>query len=382
MAGLGEMFKLRPLVKLFSSLRLPILQRYLLKNFFSVALISLLASSSLFLVFDLFERISVFIKEDTSAVQIFQYLLYKLPLILQLMTPLTILIAVLISIGRLSQLSEITAMRAAGLSVWALARPLLFVGILISGLMFANSEWLVPASSRKLHELYNLDIKKKAEKGSYSKSNFWYRKDNRFISVGLYDSRTASLQEITVLEMNKDFQLDRRTDAKSAVWGGSKNIGWTMNDIVEILINSKGQYVTSQLKNAPLIIDEQPSDFFQMEKTAEAMSYAELGSYIEKLKTEGVSTSAYLVDLAAKLSFPLLSFIVVLLAFPLALISSRSGSLTKSAVAGAALGFLYYVTHAISLSFGKAELIPPSAAAWTANIIFLSLGTYLMAGTE
>jgi len=325
---------------------------------------------------------NVFIKEEASLSQICTYLLYKIPLIAQLMMPIAVLVATLLSAGRLSQLSEITAMRACGASLFFLARPLLLAGLIISGIIFVMGETIVPVATQKVEEIYHFDIKKKAERGAFSRSNFWYRKKNKFYNIGLYDSRTETLKGVSVFELNRNFKLERRTDAREAVWGGSPNIGWTMADAVEILIGRKGDYNTSTFARAPLVIEEGPTDFYNMERGAETMSYAELKKYTNKLREEGVAATNYLVDLAAKTSFPLINFIVVLVAFPLALTPARSGSLTLSIVSGVCIGFGYYVIHALSLSLGNAELIPVTAAAWTANILLGSFGAYLMASAE
>lgn len=87
-------------------------------------------------------------------------------------------------------------------------------------------------------------------------------------------------------------------------------------------------------------------------------SYRQLSKYIDKLKLEGVSVTNYYVDLASKVSFPFVNFIVILIAFPIALISARSGNITVSFAIGIAIGFGDHVVHAISLSLGNAELIP------------------------
>ncbi|MFN8392590.1 MAG: LPS export ABC transporter permease LptG [Bdellovibrionota bacterium] len=368
--------------RLVAAVKPAVLQMYLLKNFLTVLFVCLLASISLFLVFELFERINVFIKEGASATLIFSYLFYKVPLIAQLMMPIAVLIATLLSVGRLSQLSEITAMRACGISIFFLARPLIGAGIVISLLMFISGETIVPAATQKVEEIYHLDIKKKVEKGTFSKSNFWYRKGRSFFNIGLYDSRTATLKGISVYELDKNFKLLRRTDAREAVWGGNPAIGWTMSDVVEIATNKKGGFDSSVFNKAPLVIDEQPRDFYNMERSAEGMSYRDLKRYTEKLKSEGVLVTNYLVALAAKLSFPLINLIVVLIAFPFALIPARSGSLTTSFVAGVMIGFGYYVVHALSMSLANGELIPIECGAWTANILFACIGGYLMCGAE
>jgi len=358
------------------------LQLYILRGFLNVLFICLLASISLFLVFDLFDRMNGFLKENASIGQVATYLFYKIPLIVQLTMPISVLLATLLSVGRLSQISEITAMRACGSSVFFLARPLLWAGLFISIFIFVSGETIVPAATQRVEETYHFDIKKKAEKGTFSRSNFWYRKGNTFYNIGLYDSRNATLKGISIIELNKNFKIDRRTDALEAVWGGSPNVGWEMHDAVEIAVGRKGDFNSSAFKKLPLVIDEQPEDFYNMERSAEAMSYQELKRYSDKLRAEGVPVTNYLVDLAAKISFPLVNFIVVLIAIPLALTPARSGSITMSIVGGLCVGFGYYVVHALSVSLGNAELIPVNAAAWTANIILGCVGAYLMAGAE
>jgi lipopolysaccharide export system permease protein len=358
------------------------LQLYLLRQFITVLFICLLASISLFLVFELFDRMNVFIKESTPVSLVLSYLLFKIPLIAHLMMPIAMLVATLLSVGRLSQLSEITAMRACGVSIFFLARPLLIVGILVSFAMFLSGETIVPAATQRVEEIYHLDIKKKVENGAFSRSNFWYRKRNRFFNIGLYDSRAATLKGLSIFELDRNFRLVRRIDAQEAVWGGSPNIGWTMHDVVEISVDKRGSYNSTVFAKAPLVIDEQPADFYNMERSSEGMSYHDLKVYTDKLHAEGVSVTSYMVDLAAKISFPLVNLIVVLIAFPFALIPARSGNLTMSFVAGVTIGFGYYIVHALSMSLGNAELIPVTAAAWTANVLLGCIGGYLMCGAE
>src|SRR4051812_39075402 len=97
--------------------RIPLLQRYLLRHFISAFLGCLLAFVTLFTVVDFFERLRTFIKEGSTFFQASTYILLKIPMIVHLMTPVAVLVATLLAVGRLSQLSEITAMRASGASI-------------------------------------------------------------------------------------------------------------------------------------------------------------------------------------------------------------------------------------------------------------------------
>lgn len=367
---------------ILSMMRLSIMERYILRQFLSILLLCLFAAVSLFLVIEAFEKMRVFTREQTSFFQAITYLAFNIPLIIQLMTPVAVLIATLITIGRLSQLSEITAMRACGASILLLSRPLLLAGMLISILMFITGETLVPWATKRVEEIYEIDIRKKHIKGNFSKEHFWYREDNNFYSIGFYDSRNASLESISAFSLDNNFRLRKKLEAKKATWGGSPLIGWTMKDVVQTEILTDGSFRVSKFKQLPFLIKETPEDFFNFQWKPESLSYTDLKAYINKLSSEGVPATRYLVNLASKISFPLVNLVVMLVAIPFALIPARSGNLSASFVAGISIGFGYYIVHAISTSIGAAELVPVLAAAWTANILLGGLGAYLMAGAE
>lgn len=363
-------------------LRISLIHRYILERYLTVFFISLFAAVTLFLVFEMLDRMSVFVKEGATLWQILQYIFFKIPLVIQLMLPVSAMVATLISIGRLSQLSEITAMRAGGLSVTYLVRPLLVVGVLLSGFGYLLSETIVPAATKKLDEVYHLDIRRKVEKGTFSRSNFWYREGNKFINVGHYDSKNAKLNDVSVYEVNPDFTIGRRIDAKEASFGKSSLVGWTLNGATETQLSAEDRFSSSRFRQIPLVTKKEPQDFYNMEVNTDALSSSALRRHAESLAAEGVPTTKLMVDLAAKKAFPLVCLIVIMTAFPFALIPARSGNLSVAFLAGISLGFLYYVVHAFSLSLGNGELIPITAAAWSANILLGCLGGYLLTGAD
>ncbi len=361
--------------------RFTLLHRYVLGQFLAVFILCLLGATVLFVVFDLFEQMRIFLKEDSAFSHAALYILFRIPFVVQLMTPIAVLVATMISVGRLSQLSEVTAMRACGVSLLWLARPLMLCGILFSFLVFIAGETIVPWATERAQEIYTVDIRKQVEKGVFSRTNFWYRSQERFYNIGYYDSRAATIQGLAIFEFDRSFRLRRRIDAKQALWEGPQ-IGWTMREVVEASFNQGGDVDFSHFEKLPLVIPEEPADLYNFKRHSETMSYTDLRKYIDKLRKDGVSVVSYEVDLAAKFSFPFVNFVVVLIAFPFSLIPARSGTLTASFIAGVTIGFGYHVLHALCTSLGSAELVPIQAAAWAANIILGSIGGYLMAGAE
>lgn len=363
-------------------LGLGVMQRYVLGRFLLTLFICLFAATTLFFVFDTFERTRIFIRNDATFFDSALYMLYKIPLIVHLMVPVSVLVATLISLGRLSQLSEITAMRACGASISFVAKPLLLAGVVLSVLMFFLGETLVPWATERGEEIYHIDIKKKDQKGDFSRENFWYRKGKCFYSVGYYDSRSQTLKGLRMLELDDDFKVILRLDAEQAVWHESPFVGWTLNNAVEVRPTSNGSFYSTHFARLPLVISETPEDFYDLKRKPETMGYFALRDYVHKLSSEGIPSVRYAVDLASKISFPLVTVIVMLAAIPFALVTARSGSFTFSFIAGVCTGFGYFLIHAVSTSLGAGELLPTLPAAWNANIILGCVGAYLLSRAE
>ena len=92
--------------------------------------------------------------------------------------------------------------------------------------------------------------------------------------------------------------------------------------------------------------------------------------------------TSYMADLYAKISFPFINLVLVLVVLPFALLPARSGSMAPSCLAGLTIGFAYFAVHSFSLALGRAELWPPLLAAWMANLVMAIAGLILNLGTE
>jgi len=108
------------------------------------------------------------------------------------------------------------------------------------------------------------------------------------------------------------------------------------------------------------------------------MSYRELKRYINNFKGAGSRlVRSLLVDLYYKVSFSLISLIIILIGAPFAIITTRGGVLIGIGMS-IGIGLLYYAVIAISLAFGKAGILPPIVSAWLGNIIFAVIGARLL----
>ena len=104
------------------------------------------------------------------------------------------------------------------------------------------------------------------------------------------------------------------------------------------------------------------------------MNFAELSKHIEKLKRMGLDYKRYMVDLMAKIAFPLVNFILPLIGIPFSLKTGRSAGMASGVGISIIIGFSYWVAMAFCVSLGHTGLLPPFIAAFGSNILFSIAG--------
>lgn len=357
------------------------MHRYILRQILRNLTLSICAFTFLFIIFDFFDRIDNVWAEEASIGLVFQYFLFKIPLMLTLMMPVSMLMTTLLTFGTLSRNSEITAMRAAGTTVHWLSRPLLAVGLLMSLVAIVLNETVVPYTSRRTREIYNIDIRQKDKRGGYSQSEFWWRTGNEFCSASQFDSRSNTLLDFSRFEVDQNFVALRRTDAEKVTWV-DPILGWTMRAVTDYRFKPGGSVEVRKIPVQPLPIKEDPQHFYATQTDPRSMSFLQLKDFIGTQSANGISTSSYLADLYEKIAFPFVNVVIVLIALPFALKPARSGSMAASFMAGLIIGFSYYAVHSFSVAMGRAEIWPPLLAAWMANAVMGLVGAVLFAGAE
>ena len=100
-----------------------LLHRYVLQLTLRNFALASIAFTFLFLVFDFFDRIDNVLGENASLEIIAKYFLYKIPVFFNFTIPIAMLVSTMLTFGILSKNSELTAMRAAGLRIFWIARP-------------------------------------------------------------------------------------------------------------------------------------------------------------------------------------------------------------------------------------------------------------------
>jgi len=353
---------------------LKLLDKYILKEFLRFFLITCVTFIALYLIIDFFEKFRMFLSNKATAIQMASYFLYSIPIIISLTLPAAILLSTLLAYSYLSKFSEITAMKANGISLYRIALPALAVAAAASVFLFFFTELVTPASIQKTEYIVKVDVQKQKTLGSFKKNEIWYRGHNAVYNFKMFDVENNILRGITINQLNPDFTLKTRIDAERAEW---KNNQWIFYNLMITTFTRNHPPSLTTFKEKAIPIPEQPDDFKIIQKDAEKMGYFELRRYVKKIQAEGYNVSRYLVDLHGKIAFPLVCLILVFIGMSFSFRSERSGGVMQSVGLGIFIGFSYWIVHAFCMSLGRSGILPAFLAAWAANILFCGLAAFL-----
>ena len=352
-----------------------LVDRYLVRSYLGFFATALGVASVLFVIVDLLQTLDRYLRVKPPLLYILEHFLYRLPVAVYDGLPVVTLVATIFLFLTISRYHELTALKAAGVSLYRVSLPILGLAILTSIGAGLFQELLVPTLNERGEELDRVKIRGQLPRHLQLQTRIWLRSsDSRFFRVELLDPITQDMHGVTILEIDKNFRLLNRLDAAIAHWTPG---GWVFQDGAFREIGPSGGILTVPFLRTALELPETIQDFTEVQKPVSAMSFVELRAYIRRLQESGHQVKKYLVELYGKLAFPLAHLVMVLVAIPFALQSPRGGRL---AGIGIAIGILagYLVVHYSALAFARADLLPPLLAAWTANIVFVGLGVSLL----
>jgi LPS export ABC transporter permease LptG len=351
-----------------------IIDRYVLRSHLTFVLIGLAVAATLFVVVDLAKTLDRFLRIKPPLVYILEHFAYRLPAWLHDGLPIVMLVATIFLFLTLTRHQELTALKAAGVSLYRISAPVIALGLVVAVLAGLFQELVLPELNERGEEVDRVKIRGQLPRHMQSRSRLWLRgADNRFYRVELLAPGTADLYGVTILELDQQFNLQSRLDARRAHWTGE---AWELKDGAFREARRDGKVESVPFTMTALNLEERIEDFTQIQKTVASMSFAELRDYVRRLEAAGFHVQKYMVELYAKLAFPLVNLIMVLVAIPFALQAPRS---TRLVGVGLAIAIMvgYIVVHQAAVALARADLLPPLLAAWTANVIFLGLGLSL-----
>ena len=345
-----------------------ILHRYVVREYLKIFGLCLGALIFIYAVVLFFQKMDDIIKHQAPFYLIFEYVLYKIPEVtFEWTLPYGVLLSTLLTLGNFSRHSEITAMKAGGVSLYRITLPLISLALIFSFLSFLGNEYLVPVTNQKTRHLLSVRVKKQQPSSSFKNYKIWFHADHRIFNIQLLDAEKRVLRGITLYEFNDQFRCVRRVDAREAKWSDGR---WFFYDGAIRAFDEKGSIEVNLFKERVFTLPENWETFQNLELKSEEMSYTELRNYVQKIQGAGYDATRYQVDLHSKLSFPLLNLIMILIGIPFALRTGRSGGVASSIGISVMIGFSYGILFYVFLFLGKSGLLPPFLSSWIPTALF------------
>jgi LPS export ABC transporter permease LptG len=304
------------------------------------------------------------------------YLWYSTPRIIGDIAPIATLVAVLGTIGALTRTSELTVMRACGVSLYRTALPLIVLALVGSGALFAMEERVMAHANRKAEALEDV-IRGRPPRTFDVRNRNWTADEKGSIYYYVYfDRQKAALMGLSAFELaTNPYRLVGHDSATRAVWQNGKwfgQDGWTQRFPAGGGDSTRESFTSRELALPAL---ETFLDFQQGEMQMTTAS--DLWEYISRMSASGVNLAEQRVHLHRKLAFPLVTLVMTLLAVPFGVTTGKKGTLYGIGLA-IALAFSYFFLTAFFLAVGSTAVLPAALAAWAPNILFTAGAVYLM----
>ena len=352
------------------------LDLYVLKAFWFFFALILTVFISLFIVVTLFELLPDIVKNNVGIAVVGGYFLYLLPQIFYWVSPVTVLVAVLVSLGTLTKANETLAVKAGAISLYRMAVPLLLMAALLSANTYALQDFVLPHTNRQQDSFRNT-IKGRTQQSYQDPLRQWMAgSNNRKYNYSYFDPDADVFYDLAAYSLNPStFSLERWTFARRATWAaGAWNLedGWTRS------VEPDGQDHYEPFETLVYTEMTEPPDYFKKEvRLASQMNYRELKGYIDDLQISGFDVSRLTVDLYRKLSWPFMTVIMAIIAIPFSFTTGRRGAFYGIGIS-IIIGISYWGAFEIFHKLGGISQLSPVIAAWFPNLIFGLSGFWLL----
>ena len=360
-----------------------LLDRYILRETTGPLVLGLLVFTFLALMQELFQYAEMIIGRNVEVAVALQLLGYSLPHIVVLTIPMAFLFAILIATGRLAADSELVAMRASGISLWAVYRPILLQSLVLAGLTGYLTTVTLPAGNKAISEL-RLSILTRSVSQQVKPKVFYDQLQDRVLyvfeapededawrGVFLADAVPGPEQQVIVGETGR-IDLNRAT--------GQAVLRFGLADVHEVDTNDPGSYQVQRLRDANIALEDslfRHEERLVLAKDARSMTFSEL---VERAAAPGRTESERnkaLVEIHKRFAIPAACLVFGLYGIPLGF-RNRRGGRSSGFLISVGIFLFYYVMLGNGEEAAASGQLPPWLAMWAPNILLSLLGTFLL----
>lgn len=352
-----------------------ILDKYILKQVIEMFLMGVFVFTTIIFASDTFITLIKQIAKFGIPFKVaFIMILLNLPAVIVMTIPMGVLLSTVMTLNRLSLSSEITVMRACGIGLNRIAKPIFLFAVVMSLSSFFINETIVPIMTHQSTKLALWALEQKHIPDG--KENFVFKETSeggvlkRLFYVG--ECRKKTLYNVTVLDNSKDGTIQ----VLQAREGKTSPKGWEFEKGAAYTIGNNGQVLNTTLFDTSVVKFGLDLSKEANKNLAKEKNFGQLLKYLSSAEISQSDRQKYTIELFDKIALPLTTIVFVLVGVPLAITPPRV-RYNRGFLFSILIIFAYYVVRALSISFGEAGSMAPFFAAWLPNIILTIWGTLL-----
>ncbi|OYW75035.1 MAG: hypothetical protein B7Z37_15325 [Verrucomicrobia bacterium 12-59-8] len=367
--------------------RIGILERYTLRTFLHPLVFCFVSFFTLWIIMDLLDNLKDFQESKSGVVRVIRFYLGMIPLVFTQILPVSLLLAVLYSLTRMSKANELISMLGTGRSLFQVLRPIFLCSVYACMLnMAANYYWGPRAEGNREAVFRGMSVHA-ADSIMASAIMYHDEQTHRTWYVGTFPfsmrSGNERMHEVCIWEKDKQGQPMRTIIAPTAGW--SPRAGWRFYDGQELIyqngklskprpfpVGADGQSVLEVPG-----IEETPWSLVSYALRPNFMSVPELVSYLRAHpKAADDKLAPFRTHFWHRFALPWQAMALVLVAAPLGVAYSRRGSV--GGIAGSVfIFFIFMFMNNLFLNLGKGGHLPAWLTVWMPHLLFGSLGLVL-----
>src|SRR5881394_2704230 len=350
--------------------------RYITRNFLQAYLYCIIGFISIWFIFDISDSISTFLDQHVGFGRVLEYYGTQIPQVFVILLPVSLLLALLFVLGRMSRSNEIVSMLTAGVSIPRVLSPLIGMGLLTVAATFALNYSLAPHAEMAKK---NFIATARSHQFTVQGQIFRNRTDSRTWFIQTFRPGHNVFNNVQVLQQDEHDNIVTNYLTPRATYH-SETKAWELDQVKVVHYDEAGNIADEKMFPS-LKIDnwsETPFRLGSANVRAEYLSFPELRQYLHFNSDFPVTLLApFRTHLQYRLALPWTCLVVVFIAAPLGIGYSRRGVLASVASAVVLVFSMNFLTH-LFLALGEGDRISPLVAAWTPNLIFAVIGLYLL----
>jgi len=356
--------------------RLSILDRYMLAELAAPFGFGLSAFMLIFAATQLLAIGRMVSTEHAPVWAAIEWFLWGLPADLGFVFPMALLLGTLLAIQRLSGESELTAMKAGGISFIRMTLPLLAAGVLMSFVTFFVQEFVAPYASDQQTQIVNVAINHVSAFNRDLTVSAPLPGGGKQITIATsYEEHSQALLHVTLIQYDKHDVATQIVFADRADFTADK---WVLENASLYRFNPDGTLIAEpHVAQQEVALGEKPTDIVKRlsQNDPENMSRSEIAQIVRSGQLTQSELAKYVTTYQEKLAQPFACFVFVLIAIPFGMRAARGGGGTGVGFGFAvAIVFVYYIVLTVFSFVSEAFILLAPLWAWVPNIIFTAIG--------